>query len=87
VARYISNPDQESAEFAVVVADDWQNRGVARMLMTRLIDCARVRGLKRLEGTVLRANANMLRFTTALGFVTHDDPDDPEQVVVILELA
>src|SRR6185369_1640374 len=26
VARYIANPDQESAEFAVVVADDWQGR-------------------------------------------------------------
>ena len=33
VARYIANPDGESAEFAVVVADDWQRRGVAHMLM------------------------------------------------------
>ncbi len=55
--------DPEAAEFAVVVADAWQGRGVARMLMTRLIDCARARGLKRLEGTVLRSNHNMLKFT------------------------
>ena len=63
VARYITNPDQESAEFAVVVADAWQGRGVARVLMERLIDCARRRGLRRLEGAVLRANHNMLKFT------------------------
>jgi acetyltransferase len=86
VARYISNPDQESAEFAVVVSDAWQNRGVARMLMERLIDCAKKRGLKRLEGAVLRVNTNMIRFTEGLGFVTHDDPEEPEQVNTVLEL-
>jgi len=37
----------ESAEFAVVVADEWQGRGVAWVLMERLLDCARRRGLKR----------------------------------------
>jgi acetyltransferase len=87
VARYIGNPDQESAEFAVVVADAWQNRGVARMLMERLIACAKKRGLRRLEGAVLRNNANMIRFTEGLGFVTHDDPEDPEQVNTVLDLS
>ncbi|MEP7183344.1 MAG: GNAT family N-acetyltransferase [Betaproteobacteria bacterium] len=86
VARYITNPDQESAEFAVVVADAWQNRGVARALMEKLIGCARARGLARLEGTVLRNNPNMLRFTQGLGFVVHDDPDEPEQVKMVLDL-
>ena len=86
VARYITNPDQESAEFAVVVADEWQGRGVARVLMERLLDCARRRGLKRVEGAVLRNNYNMLKFTTALGFETGDDPDAHEQVIVVKEL-
>jgi len=86
VARYIMSPDPEAAEFAVVVADAWHGRGVARMLMTRLIDCAKGAGLKRLEGTVLRGNHNMLKFTAALGFTTRDDPEDREQVTVKLEL-
>ena len=86
VARYIANPDRESAEFAVVVADAWQGRGVARMLMQRLIECAKRRGLSRLEGAVLRNNTNMRHFTEALGFVTHDDPNEPEQVTVALDL-
>jgi len=86
VARYIANPDQESAEFAVVAADEWQGRGVARILMERLIACAKRRGLRRIEGTVLRNNHNMLKFTDALGFVTRDDPDAHEQVIVTREL-
>jgi len=86
VVRYIMSPDQEAAEFAVVVADAWQRRGVGRALMTPLIACATTRGLKRLEGTVLRGNHNMLRFTQAFGFVARDHPDDREQVCVTLEL-
>ncbi len=87
VARYIANLDHESAEFAVVVADAWHGRGVARGLMEALIARARVRGLRRLEGSVLRANQRMIRFTQGLGFVVSDDADDPEQVSVSLELS
>ena len=60
VARYNANPDGESAEFAIVTGDAWQGRGVGRALMQRLIECAKRRGLSRLEGAVLRANANMV---------------------------
>ena len=86
VTRYITNPDGESAEFAIVVADAWHHRGVARMLMRRLIDCAKRRGLSRLEGSVLRANAKMWKFCESLGFVVHDDPTEPEQVMMVLDL-
>ena len=86
VARYTANPDGESAEFAVVVADAWHGRGVGTMLMKRLITCAKRRGLSRLEGIVLRGNAGMRKFCEALGFVLHDDPDEPEQVVMELDL-
>ncbi len=86
VARYIANPDQQSAEFAIVVTDAWHGRGVGRILMQRLIEYAKRRGLSRLEGAVLRSNANMRHFTEALGFVSHDDPNEPEQVNMVLDL-
>ncbi len=86
VARYTTNPDGESAEFAVVVGDAWQSRGVGRLLMQRLIECAKRNGLTRLEGVVLRANAGMRRFCEGLGFVTHDDPHEPDQVLMVLDL-
>ena len=86
VARYIANPDQESAEFAIVVGDEWQGRGVARPLMERLIAAAKRGGFARLQGAVLKANHKMLRFTKALGFAVRDDPADPEQVITELTL-
>ena len=87
ISRYIANYDGESAEFAVVVTDTWQNRGIGRMLMERIIVCARQRGFKRLEGVVLRANRAMLNFSAQLGFEIRDNSDDPEQVTVVLALA
>ncbi|MDE2358948.1 MAG: GNAT family N-acetyltransferase [Betaproteobacteria bacterium] len=87
VARYIANPDQTSAEFAVVVADDWQRRGVATVLMRRLIGCAKRRGFGRLTGVVLRENESMLMLVRSLGFALEDGSDDPTQVNVTLALA
>jgi acetyltransferase len=86
VARYIIIVDRESAEFAIVIADAWQGRGVARLLMTRLIDYAKARGLKQLEGAVLRSNSRMLKFMADFGATTRDDRDDPEQVIVTIPL-
>ncbi len=86
ISRYIANHDGESAEFAVVVADAWHGRGIGRMLMQRIIACARKRRLKRLDGVVLRANQGMIKFSEQLGFVVSDDPDEPEQVTVTLDL-
>jgi acetyltransferase len=86
VARYTMDPGRESAEFAIVVADAWQQRGVGRMLMDELVACSRARGLSRIQGSVLRSNRNMLRFTESLGFAAHDDPEDPELIDVVLEL-
>ena len=37
VARYLSQPDGESVEFALVVADHWQKHGIGRKLMGALI--------------------------------------------------
>jgi acetyltransferase len=87
ISRYIANYDGESAEFAVVVADAWQGRGVGRMLMERIIACAKKRGFKRLEGVVLRANQGMIKFSEQLGFQIRDDADEPEQVTAVLALS
>jgi acetyltransferase len=87
VARYNANPDGSSAEFAIVIADAWQKRGLARLLMARLVAAARRRGFERLVGLVLRENAAMLALSKSLGFTVRDDPDDADQVVVTLDLA
>jgi acetyltransferase len=86
VARYVANPDGESAEFAVVVADAWQSRGLAQALMRMLIDCARTRGFRRLDGVILATNSAMLALMARLGFKTTPDPNDREQVIATLAL-
>jgi acetyltransferase len=82
VARFFSNPDARSAEFAVVIADEWQRRGVGTRLMNQLIEAAREKGFARLEGEVLAHNACMLRFIERLGFTSAEKTDDPNIVLV-----
>jgi acetyltransferase len=77
VARYVMNPDVESCEFALVVADKWQHKGIGSNLMNALIKAARQRGIKRMEGEILADNHNMLKLTENLGFNLHTNSDDP----------
>ncbi|TVO53343.1 bifunctional acetate--CoA ligase family protein/GNAT family N-acetyltransferase [Denitromonas halophila] len=86
VCRYAVNPDGESCEFAVVVADDWQHRGLARRLMGVLIETARNRGLVYMNGVFLANNDRMLRFVQSLGFVLSSDPDDSTVKLGVLSL-
>lgn len=76
VARYVINADGESCEFALVVADKWHNRGIGTQLMTALIDAARARGLKIMNGEILGKNKNMLQLVKKLGFSTHRNAED-----------
>jgi acetyltransferase len=69
VCRYIRLPDEASCEFAIVVADDRQRRGLGPRLMASLIEVARERGLGTMIGWVLASNATMLRMCARLGFV------------------
>lgn len=82
VARYVMTPDETSCEFAVVVADDWQQRGVATILMDALMDAARGRGLGRMFGDVLASNHRMLELMHRLGFRSARHADDPGLVRV-----
>lgn len=86
VGRYVVNPNGEDCEFAIVVADGWQKKGIATALMQLLITAARERGLKRMIGEVLASNSKMLHFVHGLGFRLVTDPADPRQIRAILDL-
>lgn len=61
VARYVRLEESpREAEFAVTVADEYQNRGVGGALLDRLIESAREKGVRKFTGFVLRDNAAML---------------------------
>ena len=86
VARYFPNPDRISVEFACVVADAWQGRGVGTILMKALIACARAAGYASMDGAVLSANAAMLSLAGQLGFVPEPGNDPNHTVKVVLDL-
>jgi acetyltransferase len=68
VARYGRNPDGVSAEFAIAVADAWQNRGVATHMMEALAEYAKGHGIERFEGAVLPGNERMIDLCRWLKF-------------------
>jgi len=87
VCRYVTNPDGESCEFAVVVADGWQRRGLGRRLMTQLIEVARARGLKTMTGYILATNGGMLSMAGSLGFAMENLREDPAVKCATLALS
>ena len=78
VSRYITNPDQSSCEFALVVADDFNSKGLGSRLMLCIMEVAREKGLAEIEGLVLSQNSAMLRLMKSLGFVIKPFAEDPD---------
>jgi acetyltransferase len=86
VVHLIGDPDNERAEFAILVRSDLHRRGIGRLLMTRLIEYAKARGLSELFGHVLRENAPMLGLCKGLGLRVSSLPDALDTVRVDLHL-
>jgi len=86
VARYVLEHGGRACEFALVVADAWQGRGIGRRMMEKLIGVARDRGLERIYGDVLSTNHPMLEFCRRLGFTMGRNPGDPTVTRATLEL-
>ncbi len=68
-ARYAVDEelDGNEVEFGIAVADEWQQLGLGRALLTRLAIHARANGLSRLRGSVMAGNWPMLALLQALG--------------------
>jgi acetyltransferase len=63
-------------EFATTVDAAFEGAGLGTALMTKLIEEARRRGLKEMEGFVLTQNAPMLRLAKRLGFSVEYAPGE-----------
>lgn len=86
-AMFIVLPDRQRCEFATTVSPAFAGAGLARTLMSLLIDAARTRGLKEMEGFVLAENQSMLGLARRLGFSVTVDPDDRAIRICRLQLA
>lgn len=86
VGRYVTLPNGRTCEFAIVVDDNWHQKGVATELLGRLIEIARDRRLEHMDGIVLRENKGMLKLARQLGFEQQAVLEDPQLVRVSLTL-
>jgi acetyltransferase len=86
VARYTINPDGESCEFAIVVADDWRRVGIGTRLAQTLLGSAKDRGIRVVEGEMLSNNNEMRALAERLGFTVRPSEQDTGILVMRKEL-
>jgi acetyltransferase len=86
VGRIFVDEAIRSAEFSVLVEQDWSRRGLGALLMQRLVDDCRRRGLAELWGYVLMENRPMLELCRELGFGKRMLPDEPGTAQITLAL-
>lgn len=84
--HYLRNHDGRGAEYALVVADDWQRHGLGSQLMRAIIEAAKRQGLSYIDGYVLAINEGMLGLLKRLGFNNDIDKYDPGLRRVWLDL-
>lgn len=82
VGRLIADPDHETVEYAVLVADAWQNRGLGGVLTDYCYEIAKHWGLKRIAAETSPENRRMLALFENRGFhMEHDAEGGVVEVV------
>lgn len=69
VVRTVTDPDNEKAEYAIVVRSDLKGHGLGKFLMDKMIRYCKNRGTRWMVGQVLADNRPMLKLIEQLGFV------------------
>jgi RimJ/RimL family protein N-acetyltransferase len=87
VARYVKDASTDDGEFAIVLSDDWQGRGLGTKLLASLIVAAKTHGVRRLVGTTWSENSGMLALAGKLGFRLAYDPTSATLTNLTLELS
>ncbi|HDO26685.1 MAG TPA: bifunctional acyl-CoA synthetase/GNAT family N-acetyltransferase [Bacteroidetes bacterium] len=75
VGRNISDPDMETAEYAVLVTDNWQKKDLGYILTEYCVEIARKANIKRIVAETTRDNQPMVTLFRKLGFtiIYNDD--------------
>ena len=87
VARYVKESSPDDAEFAIVLSDDWQGRGLGTRLLVSLLVAAKSHGVRRLVGTTMSENRGMLALGRKLGFRLAIDPGSATITNLTVDLA
>ena len=69
-----AGPTEAAAEFAVSVAEAWQGKGLARLMLGKLVCHAAADGIERIVGETLAGNVRMLSLARKAGFIITREP-------------
>ena len=84
IGRLIIEPDLKKAEFAVVVHDAFQGKGLGYKLVDMVIGIGHEKGVKEIYGFVLSNNTKMLNMCSKLGCTIEPMEDDITKVSLAL---
>jgi acetyltransferase len=85
LVRLIDELDEQTAEFAILVRSRLKGHGLGWLMMHRVIDYAKEKGLRRVYGDVLSENTTMLQMCAELGFRSQDRGGGITRVVLDLK--
>lgn len=83
LARLSSDPDNVNAEFSLVVRGDLRRRGLGRLLLQALLDTARARGTRCVQGRVPADHPALLALLQQLGFERGDTTASASDTVFV----
>ena len=81
VGRLVADANHEVAEYAVLIGDRWQGRGLGGTLTDYCLEVAKRWGVKRIVAEVAKDNARMLTTFSNRGFTMNDEQE--EDVVLV----
>ena len=68
IVRIIEDAWRESAEYSILVADNWQGHGLGNILTDHILEIARKRDIKKIVASVLPNNESMIKLFIKKGF-------------------
>jgi len=83
--RLIIEPDFKNGQFAVLIHDNYQGKGLGEKFVDMTIGVAQERGLEEIYGIVLTENEKMLRVCRKMGFKPTTLPDGITRVTLNLK--
>ena len=86
VGRYVPGSKADVRELAVTIADEWQHKGLGKLLVQQLVASARDNGIRHLYSLELDDNSAMRELADELGMGAARDPDDAHQVIYSLDV-
>ena len=76
VGRLSKTTRRTEGEFALLVRDDWQNKGLGRHLLKQLVEIGQHENLHRITGDIVPENIEMQRVSEKVGFKLARDPEE-----------